>query len=158
MTLRCPAGRFQIASGQTSCNPCPENQFQPEVGKYLCQDCEIEIGTGFGSAPGSSNCQLCQADFFYRVEGEGCEPCEGEYDGYECTEAGESTDTVPLKPGFHKLSPNLNTPLPCPTPEWCIGGALDDGSSICREGHNPIYAFCSVRANPPSAREQGILV
>ena len=147
MTLRCPAGQFQIASGQTSCNPCPVNQFQSEDGQYVCQDCELEMGTGFGSALGSSDCQDCQAGYFYRVQTKACEPCDGVYDGYECSEAGKSTDSVPLKPGFHKLNPNLNTPLSCPTSEWCIGGALDGGSSICREGHDPAFSFCSVRAD-----------
>ena len=35
--LPCPAGQFQIASGQTGCNDCPLNEFQPESGQYLCQ-------------------------------------------------------------------------------------------------------------------------
>ena len=60
------------------------------------------------------------------------------------SEAGKSTDSVPLKPGFHKLDKTLNTPLVCPDPEWCIGGALDDDDSICSEGHDSAFAFCSV--------------
>ena len=102
----CPAGQFQIASGQTGCNDCPLNQFQAEPGQYLCQvsdflrapathsnrtartstrtpplaqDCEATEGAGFGAVEGSSSCDICQATYFLRAETELCELCEGDY-------------------------------------------------------------------------------
>lgn len=109
----------------------------------MCQDCEIEIGTGFGSEPGSSTCSSCQADYFFRTQTEECEACVATYGGYDCSEAGLTTYNVPLKPGYFKLNASHDTPLVCPNSEWCIGGVIG-AASICAEGHDSEFAFCSV--------------
>jgi len=47
-------------------------------------------------------------------------------------------------PGGWKSGNKFNTPLMCPIPEWCIGGALGTSTSICAPGHDQAYPYCSV--------------
>ena len=57
----------------------------------------------YGSAEGSLSCDTCQADFFFRTETKQCELCDGEYEGYDCAEAGTTTLTATLKQAYWKV-------------------------------------------------------
>jgi len=70
----CPPGTFatdsatdesggvsrQVAVGATSCNACPSGRFAAHSSALVCQGC----AKGRSSSPGSSNCTLCDANYY----------------------------------------------------------------------------------------------
>ena len=159
----CSPGQYQVAGGQTKCNPCPANEFSSEAGAYACKNCEAEEGEGFGAAPGSSSCDVCQPDYWYvrvaytqlylvsilmapfhlhlpslryQTSSGTCKTCGlgTKFEGYACSQGGTTTETTPMLSGYWRVNKNSDSLLTCRRSEFCLGDS-------CRDGHEGAYWY-----------------
>jgi hypothetical protein len=101
---------------------------------------QTEIGEGFGSAPGSSECTVCQPNYWYQTSTKTCVGCGigTDFEGFDCAEGATTTATTQIKKGYWRVDGTSETILTCRRIEFCLGDQ-------CREGHMGAYcALCEV--------------
>ena len=129
--VSCAPGRFAKGSA-LECSPCAEGTFVAIAGASQCARCPAALS----SAEGASECSLCAAGYFDAGLGAGCEVCP---EWAECSSHNLTLQTVPLKPGYWRLSVNTADARACSTDtsngSSCLGGLL--GASAARTGDDP---------------------
>ena len=101
---------------------------------------QSEFGEGFGSPPGSSECVVCQPDYWFQTSTKTCVGCGigTDFEGFDCGEGATTTATTQVKIGYWRIDLSSETILTCRRKEFCLGDQ-------CREGHMGAYcALCEV--------------
>jgi hypothetical protein len=72
-----------------------------------------------------------------------CGGASGTFKGASCPREKTTVQTLTIKPGYWRTSLNSTVIGSCPSPEFCVGGRMNNtGSSICEVGHEG--PFCMV--------------
>jgi hypothetical protein len=145
----CPAGHTGVG---TLCEPCPVGTFKAAMGNVQCTGCNtVTSGSTTilnGTIAASNETCVCDAGYFMHSS-------DGEHELQYCAKIAdvlkfpESVDadvdsvdiaTLPLAPGFWRVSRDSIDIRQCFSPDACLGGP--DPEVSCAEGHTG--AYCGV--------------
>ena len=143
-------------SGTPSCFPCEvgfkcRGSDQPPeacdygtwaaAGEATCSDCTLKHATTLATAARSEADCCCKKDYYLTVTDDGTRECAScsdkalrESDATACDAPGIELLTLPLKPGYWRVSGTSTYLRKCPTPEACSGGTIC-GDSNATEGN-----------------------
>ena len=150
----CEAGTFSAAEGAISCQDCPAGKAGTKTGQYACESCSVAkfaentgmtscepCPEGYSSLEGSSDCLICNSNYFDGdpdASGAVCKPC---FLGIDCGAPGANVATLTLKTGYWRVGAASEIVLLCPEPRYCTGGS--DPDKYCKSGHvGPYCAEC----------------
>ena len=136
--IPCPAGRYAISCGVSTCASCNLGQYST-FGKSICTDCPV--GT-YADVPGSTICMACPQGTFGNVTGavsayDGCLACQPgkfsntyhQYDAVALVWNVVGSTSCELCPKGYFCSGGSNK-ISCPSGTWSDSeGAVD--SSVC---------------------------
>ncbi|KAL3925719.1 MAG: hypothetical protein SGPRY_003584 [Prymnesium sp.] len=98
----CPGGSFRVDSNGTSCEECPRGSYCPE-GASNPIGCESGAGIAFAEtrAPRSRGPEACVCEAGYYNTSATCAVCPS---GTDCLAPGITLETLPVRPGYYRLS------------------------------------------------------
>ena len=99
----CGAGTYSLVG--TPCVDCDEGYYQPANGSKLCLRCATEMGRGYWSAEGASECDQASEGFFFNTKDGRPEECPK---GIDCGDAGTTTESIVVRKGFYRFSTKFN--------------------------------------------------
>ncbi|KAL3926830.1 MAG: hypothetical protein SGPRY_003115 [Prymnesium sp.] len=159
---KCEAGTFQDEEGSTDCKACPVGSFCPK-GAPNPLGCESGAGIPFAVTQERGSTEpadcVCQTGFFNNtLANRTCGVCPS---GTDCSSAGFTLETLPVRPGYYRLNPqsvdvrrcpdaaiNCSNDLQCETTtSGCAGGESRTG---CHEGLEG--AFCRLCTHQSEVR------
>ena len=166
--MECPKGHQCLGS---SIEPmaCPVATYSGAgsgTSRGICTECAKTLSHATTlSVMSDAETDCCCSEAFYETEtAEGqriCEPCDEERAA--CDRPGISLRTLPLEPGFWRVSETSVELRACPTPESCIGGTVCSANrtspncnadNLCEVGHRgPLCLVCERKCIESSARE-----
>ena len=123
--VACPIGSYnelEGAMGPAACNECPgfpELSTTYEVASTLPQHCVCETGHYNRNTTGGVDCQRCRA-------------------GTDCVERGTAMTSIPVKPGYFRITANASYVKRCPDAAANCNTVLDcpESNSGCRGGNS----------------------
>ena len=80
---------------------------------------------------GSIDCDACEKGTYMDQEG----TCRGCPEGVRCEEA-EKLETLELKPGYFRATPESTKVYPCTMGEAACQGGNQSGDKLCSEGYD----------------------
>ena len=132
----CLPGWYQNQMGSVGCKPCPKGSFNPDGRGFReasCLPCGNFAETANASSTAISDC-FCIAGRYSSVADSTkileCDICPGDFN---CSGTGTTLATLPLKPGFWRVSNSTLQISECPYGNHCVGGDAF-GERLCRPG------------------------
>ena len=152
----CPAG-FGTASDGT-CQLCAKGAMRPYTSPSPdCQACSSVLRDPHLTTlqPGGSTEADCVCDVDYFFDATRTPPCAYCPAGANCTDAGLSLTTLPLRRGYWRYANTSRVLSACRTPGACLGGHTASGqgpSTLCASGYMGVLCDGAPPAPPaPSA-------
>lgn len=141
-TCSCEAGSTPSEDG--GCSLCPAGTYKSTVGRLPCTPCPTNQLTDVKGASSPAAC-VCKVDYFLLPSAD--PPCQSCTSSMVCAVPNVTLRTLPLAPGYWRLSDQSLESIRCDPPgaaadSACLGGLV--GSDLtCAAGHKgPLCRVC----------------